>query len=90
MEFLNEEPKDNIDITIAKLEALKKLFDEKIEPFGQNSEFEELIEMAKSTKEIIENMKNCEAEDFDDYEYEEDDLPRHYYGEDGEILFEEV
>ena len=90
VDFLRDESSDNLDITIAKLEAVKKMLDPNAEPEGRISQFDELIEMAKHSKDIIENMKNKKDEDDDDYfEYEHEDLPRHYYGEEGEIIFED-
>ena len=90
MGFLEEEPKD-IEVTIVKLEALKNMLEPNVEAEGKISHFRELINMAKNTKEIIDNMNNEQNdEDDDDYFYDEDDdLPRHFYGEDGEIIFED-
>ena len=91
--FLKEEgPNDDLDITITKLEALKKMLDPEAETEGRTSQFDELIELAKTSRDIIENRKNEKEEGFDDddyLDYESDDLPRHYYGEDGELIFED-
>ena len=75
-----------MDNKIVKLEAVKQVLDPDSELKGHISPFDALIDMAKKTREAIENMKNREYvdEEYSDYD---DDLPRHYYGEEGEVLF---
>ena len=88
LEFFKQEPTDNLDITVAKLEAIKNLLDPKAEAEGRKAAFDELIDMTKAAGNMIECLEL--EEDSDDYlDYENDDLPRHFYGEDGEIIFEE-
>ena len=88
--FLKDEPSDNLEITIAKLEAVKKMLDPKAETECRISKFDELIDMVKTSRDIIESMESKKEEEADDYlDYEDEDLPRHYYGEDGEIIFED-
>ena len=43
--------------------------------------------MAKNIKVAIENIHNREREDDEHDDYYEDDLPRHDYGDEGEVLF---
>ena len=65
---------------------MRKVLDPDSEVEGHISPFDELIDLAKTTKDAIEAMNNEVVEDDDNYE-DYDDLPRHYYGEEGEVLF---
>ena len=87
VKFVTEDSEDeSMDNKIVKLEAVKKVLDPDSELKGHISPFDALIDMAQKTREAIENMKNREYvdEEYSDYD---DDLPRHYYGEEGEVLF---
>ena len=90
LEFFNSEPTGNIDITIMKLEMIRDMFENKL---GEElPQFRELVEAARHTKETIENSKAIseEIDEEDLYEsYFDDNLPRHFYGEEGELIFEE-
>ena len=77
---------DKIDDTIVKLKAVKLVLDPDAEVEGHISLFEELIDLARNHKDGLENLKKGREDEFEDY-YEDEDLPRHYYGEEGEILF---
>ena len=84
-EFVTGEADTSISEKILKLKAVKIVLDPDSELEGHVSPFDALIDMAKSTKEAIKSMATrCNVEDD---EYEDYDLPRHYYGEDGEVLF---
>ena len=91
LKFMKKEPGDTLDVTVAKLEALKKLLEPEIKD-EEPSEFDNLIETVKNTQELLDSIVNSNIEE-DDYEYlnEPDDLPPHYWGgEDGnEIIFYE-
>ena len=80
-----------MDITLTKIEAIKNMLDPKAESEGQTSQFDDLIEMVTSYRDIIEGMKTDREEDAEDYlvSEDDDDLPRYYYGEDEEIIFED-
>ena len=90
--FFHSDPKVyDIDITIAKLEALRGLYgeannhnDDEVDDLNQT------IETARETRNIIEHLKKKQVEPSDDdFEDDEDDeLPRHYLGDDGELIFE--
>ena len=86
IDFVKHDSEDNIDDTIVKLKAVKKVLDPDSELDGHISPFDDLIEMAMNHKDALENLKDDKEDEYKDY-YEEDDLPRHYYGEDGEILY---
>ena len=88
MEFFEKEPNDSIDTTILKLEAIKRIFHPNSELEDSASPFDILIQMGRDAKDTIENMKVSDAEDnYDDYLTEDEDIPRHYYGEEGELIF---
>ena len=79
----------DIDITIAKLEALRGLYGEANYQNADVDEVTQTIEMARETKNIIEHLKKKQNETSDDdYEDDEDELPRHYLGQEGELIFE--
>ena len=87
--FLDLETHASIDDTIIKLKAVRKVLDPDSDLEGHVSPFDILIDLAKNTKDAIESMKNKNLEENEsvDYYEEDDDLPRHYYGVEGEILF---
>ena len=87
LEYMKNEPGDTLDTTIAKLEALKALLEpDNIGDEAKESQFDELIQMVKHTKEALEKINENDYDD--DYYEEDDDLPRHYWGgEDGNELF---
>ena len=80
----------DIDVTIAKLKALGGLYEEtNYQNDDEADEIAKTIEMARETKNIIDHLKQKQVETSDDdFEYDEDDLPRHYLGEDDELIFE--
>ena len=86
IEFVKHDTEDKIDDTIVKLKAVRKVLDPDSELEGHISPFDDLIEMAINHKDALENLKDKKEDEYKDY-YEEDDLPRHYYGEEGEILY---
>ena len=86
------EPRDSLDYTVDKLEALKAM----LEPEKENetetreSSLDELIQEVKATKEAIADLNN--EEEFDDDYFEDmldQDLPRHYWGgpDGNELIF---
>ena len=87
--FVDLETNASIDDTIIKLKAVRKVLDPDSDLEGHVSPFDILIDLAKNTKDAIESMKNKNLEENEsvDYYEEDDDLPRHYYGDEGEILF---
>ena len=89
IDFVTQNSEDNIDDSIVKLKAVKKVLDPDSELEGYVSPFDQIINMAKDTKEAIDNINKMreEKDDYDDYYEDEDELPPHYYGEEGEILF---
>ena len=90
LEFMEEEPGDTLDTTIAKLEALKAMLEPATDENTKESTFDELIRTVKETKHAIQEQDN---EDYDDDYFqameEDQGLPRHYWGgEDGnELIF---
>ena len=91
--FMKQEPGETLDDTVAKLEALKRMFEPVSDPETEESEFDDLIKLVKSTKEAIETLQNSEDE-YDEEYFEglvDDDLPRHYWGGDdgNELIFED-
>ena len=98
LEFFHSEPTDDIDVTIAKLEMIKDMFEQKVD---DTSDFDEMIATAKNTgnitkntEELLEQIEKYKIVDDDDEhlesEYFDDTLPKHYYGEDGcELMFED-
>ena len=78
LEFMEQEPNDTLDDTIAKLEALKSL----LEPDNdetKESEIDKLIAEVQIMKEAIENMHKDDYDE-EDFEDMDDGLPRHYWG----------
>ena len=68
---------------------IKEMFESKL-GVGNIPKLEELVETAKNTKEMMEQVENgyTDVDDsFDDYV--DENLPRHYYGEDEELIFED-
>ena len=91
LDFFQTEPVDDLDFTIIKLEMIKTLFEPKNNEERDLSEFDDLIEIAKENKKIIENTKKEANDDDEEHCYEDyfdDNLPRHFYGEDRELIFE--
>ena len=86
IDFVSRDSEENIDDTIVKLKAVKQVLDPNSDLEGYTSPFDKLIDLAKDTKEAIENLRKTDADDSDDF-YDDDDLPDHYYGDDGEVLF---
>ena len=97
MNLFNTEPKDDLDFTIVKLEIIQNLLESKISDKENESlkGFQELIDKAKKNKQDYENAKEymlATAKDDDDYsDYEDYNVPRHFYvDEDGsEFIFED-
>ena len=91
LEVFKMEPVNDLNFTIAKLQAIKQLI-EPNEPEDMNknkfSEFDDLISQAKKAKEYQELTKEIEEEAEDDFGYDEDyeDYPRCNYDADGNEL----
>ena len=81
--FFQYKAAEDITITIIKLEAVSELF----EPNIEKEEFDELVAMARETKAIQNYYYNHEEDETDDDDYDDSDLPNHYLGEDGELVF---
>ena len=90
-DFFRLEPTADIDITIAKLEAVRGLFEvDSHQTKMETNEFDQILDMAKETKVFIEHLKKEQYENSDEDDYiDEDDLPRHYLGEEGEFVFKD-
>ena len=81
--FFQYKAAEDINITITKLKAFSELF----EPNIEKEEFDELVAMARETKAIQNYYYNHEEDETDDDDYDDSDLPNHYLGEDGELVF---
>ena len=91
IDFFNSEPDETIDITIVKLEMIRDMFENTLGE-GNVPQLDELVETAKKTKAFIDESKKGSEDNEEDHSYESyfhEDLPRHYYGEEDEIIFED-
>ena len=89
LDFFQTEPVSDMDFTITKLEMIKSLFEPKNNEERDLSKFDDLIKIAKENKDIIENIEKEAHDDEHSYEdYFDDNLPIHFYGEDGELIFD--
>jgi hypothetical protein len=77
LKFMENEPGDSFDVTLAKLEVLKSLFEP--EDGTQTSEFDDLIAMVQSYKTALEDAREDEHDD-DDLIDEDDNFPPYYWG----------
>jgi myosin heavy subunit len=84
--FFKYKAGEDIDITISKLQAFNELF----EPNIEKAEFDELVSLARETTAIQYYFANHEEINTDDENYDENylDLPHHYLGDDGELVFD--
>ena len=74
---------DDVDVTIAKLKAVKEMSENGFE----TDELNELSKLAKETKDLNNHLESYEYDERDDSDYYNDDLPDFYQGEDGELIF---
>ena len=93
LEFMKQEPGDALEMTLAKLEAPKTMLEPTIEnALKEDSEFYQLIQIAKTTKDAVENLHKEDQYEYDDNYEDGEELKLHYWGgEDGNelIVFED-
>jgi hypothetical protein len=84
LDFYRSGSDGNIDQSIEKLEVIRELL---ATENGENDDFDELIDIAKNIKKILEEMNNEDDEKYT-YDYDED-APKYYWGGDdgNEIIF---